>query len=83
MIINFRGICSGTETRISRRTGQPYQVTTFVELPSMKLLEVFGDLGLPVTETPVQWSLDATVKQIENVKILSGAVAQKKPTETK
>ena len=76
MKISFRGICSGTETKKSLKSGKDYQITKFVELPSMKVLEVFGDLGLPVSETPVQWDLEGEVTAVRSVKVIAGGKAK-------
>lgn len=75
--ISFRGVCSGTETRKSKKTGNEYQITTFVEFPTLKPFEVFGDLGLKAHEDVRDYELEANVTGLGNVRVLSPAVKQK------
>jgi len=44
--ISFTAICSGTVQKVGRTSGKAYQITRFVEIPSLQVIEVFGDLGL-------------------------------------
>lgn len=78
MVLKFRGLCSGTETKISKKSGQPYQITRFVEMPSLKTFEVFGDLGIPVTMEPTDWELQGDIENVSNVQVLGGPLKQKK-----
>jgi hypothetical protein len=73
MIFKFRGLCSGTETRISKTSQQPYQITKFVEFPSLNTFEVFGDLGIPPTLEAVDWEMEGQIEKVNKVKIISGA----------
>lgn len=74
--ITFKGLCSGTEERISSKSQKPYKITKFVELPSLATFEVFGDLGLPAHEDPREYVFDANVVQLGNVKVkTAGGVA--------
>lgn len=65
--IVFRGMCSGTQTKISKSKGTEYKVTTFVEMPSLQKFDVFGDLGLTAHEDARDYELDATVVNLANV----------------
>jgi len=67
--IAFKGICSGTTTKISTKTGKPYSITTFVELPSLKRFEVFGDLKLAAHEDAREYNITADIVQLGNVVI--------------
>jgi hypothetical protein len=76
--IQFRGVCSGTEERLSKKTGNPYKITKFVEFPSLQTFEVFGDLGLPAHEDVRDYVLEASVTGLGNVKVVSPTVTPKK-----
>lgn len=72
MRLAFRGICNGTETKVSGKSGKPYQITKFCEFPSLNTFEVFGDLGIAPTLEPVDWELDGQILSVSNVKVLTG-----------
>jgi hypothetical protein len=72
--VSVTALCGGTETKISAKTKNPYQITKFVEVPSMVPFEVFGDLGLPVSMTPVQFEFECGITGLSNVKVLSGSL---------
>jgi len=82
-VITFKGICSGTEDKIGRTSGKSYQITKFVELPSMKAIEVFGDLGLPVSLEARDYVLNADVVKIQNVVVITGGAAVKTGSQSK
>lgn len=69
--ITFKGICSGTETKNSKKSGRDYQITKFVEIPSLKSFEVFGDLGLSAHEDVREYVLDAGIVSLSEVKVKS------------
>lgn len=77
--IKFKGICSGTQAKTSAK-GNAYQVTTFVELPSLKTFDVFGNLGLVAHDTPVEYVLQGsiTANGLSNVTVVSPAPASAK-----
>jgi hypothetical protein len=53
----FTGLCSGTEQKKSAKSGQPYNVTNFVDLDGMTTISVFGDLHLVKDLTPREYTL--------------------------
>lgn len=74
--ITFKGLCSGTETRHSTKSNKDYQITKFVEIPSLQSFEVFGDLGLAAHEDVREYVIDASIVQLGNVKVqTAGGVA--------
>jgi len=77
MILKFRGMCSGTEVRNSPKSGKDYQVTKFVELPSMNVLTVFGDLGLSLSAEPQDWEFECSVENASRVKVVAGGLRSK------
>ncbi len=76
--ITFKGICSGTATKHSNKSGNDYKITSFVEVPSLNKFEVFGDLGLSAHEDVREYVFEAGVTGLSNVVIKSGSVAPKK-----
>jgi len=75
--ITFKGLCSGTVQKHSEKKGTDYKVTTFVEVPSLKTFDVFGDLGLSAHDDIRDYVLDANVVNLGNVTVKAGGVAQK------
>jgi len=73
--VSFKGICSGTTTKVSTKTGKPYSITTFVEIPSLKRFEVFGDLKLSAHEDAREYVFTADIVQ------LGGVVVQPSPSK--
>jgi hypothetical protein len=63
----FNGMCSGTETKNAKKTGNPYQITTFVELPSMHSFQLFGDFQLPMSQEVKQYVFEAGIGQNGNI----------------
>jgi len=76
--ISFKGLCSGTETKHSNKSGKDYQITKFVEIPSLQGFEVFGDLGLSSHDDVREYVLDANVVTLSSVKVKVGAAPTKK-----
>lgn len=76
--IQFKGLCSGTETKLSKKSGKDYQITKFVEMPSLQTFEVFGDLGLAAHEDVREYVLEANVTGLGNVKVVSPTASPKK-----
>jgi hypothetical protein len=72
--ITFKGICSGTTTKVSTKTGKPYSITTFVEIPSLKRFEVFGDLKLPAHEDARDYAITADIVQLGSVVVQPSSV---------
>jgi len=70
MKVKFRGYCSGTETRMSQKTGKPYQITKFVEVGTLDDLEIFGDLGLVAHEEPRDYEIIGKITGFEFPKVL-------------
>lgn len=68
--ISFNGLCSGSVTKTSSKTGKPYTMTTFVELPSLNKFEVFGDLGLVAHSDPRPYILEGNVVSLGNVSVV-------------
>ena len=68
--IIFNGLCSGSVTKTSGKTGKPYTMTTFVELPSLNKFEVFGDLGLPAHSDARPYVLDGNIVSLGNVSVV-------------
>lgn len=77
-VIKFRGMCSGTQKKVSKSKGTEYSVTTFVEVPSLKPFDVFGDLGLPAHEDVRDYELEANIVQLGNVAVKNGVSPVKK-----
>lgn len=59
LIVN--AMCSGTETKHSSNSGKDYQITTFVEMPSMKSFQLFGDFQLPLSQEVKQYIFETGV----------------------
>jgi hypothetical protein len=76
--ITFKGICSGTSTKHSNKSGNDYKITSFVEVPSLNKFEVFGDLGLSAHEDVREYVLEAGITGLNNVIVKAGSVASKK-----
>jgi hypothetical protein len=76
MEIRFRGMCSGTEKRHSNKTGNDYTITKFVEVPSMSVLDVFGDLKLGSSESVQEYVLEGDVTGINNCRVVSASVGK-------
>ena len=70
--ITFKGICSGTQAKISTKKGTAYKITSFVEIPSLQKFEVFGDLGLSAHEDARDYVLEAGIVGLQNVVVKSG-----------
>jgi hypothetical protein len=75
--IKFRGMSSGTQKKVSK-AGKDYAVTTFVEIPSMKSFDIFGDLGIPAHEDVREYEFDANIVQLGNVTVKNGSAPAKK-----
>ena len=75
--ITFRGMCSGTSTKHSKKSGNDYQITSFVEVPSLNKFEVFGDLGLPAHEDVRDYVLEAGITGLSNVVVVSAPSLKK------
>jgi len=73
--IKFRALCSGTVERISQKTGKPYKITSFTEVPTLKSFEVFGDLGLTAHEEVRDYTFEANIVSLGDVKVLAPASA--------
>lgn len=69
--ITFKGLCSGTQTRHSNKSNKDYQITSFVEIPSLNKFEVFGNLGLVAHEDVRDYVFDAGVVGLSNVVVKS------------
>lgn len=76
--ITFKGLCSGTETKHSNKSGKYYQITKFVEIPSLQSFEVFGDLALAAHEDVREYVLDANIVSLGNVKVKNPASSTSK-----
>ena len=61
MDFSFTGMCSGTETKNAKKTGNPYHITTFVEMPAMKSFQLFGDFQLPLSQEVKQYVFEASL----------------------
>jgi len=79
MLLSFKGICSGTEEKTGRTSGKAYKITKFVEVPSMKVLEVFGDIGLPASMQVQEYALQCDVDKANNVIVIAGGAGKNKP----
>jgi hypothetical protein len=77
-IISFKGICSGTAEKVGQKSGKPYKITSFVEIPSLNKFEVFGDLGLPAHEDARDYVLEAGVVGLSNVVVKPAVNSPKK-----
>jgi len=69
--IRFKGLCSGSSTKLSSKSGKNYTITSFVELPSLNKFEVFGDLGLPAHEDVREYVIEAGITGLSNVVVKS------------
>lgn len=67
--VSFRGMCKGTETKTSQKTGNPYKITSFVDMDTFKTFEVFGDLGLSPDTSPKQYVLSAVIGSLNSVTV--------------
>lgn len=78
--IMFLGMCMGTVTKTSQKTGKPYSVTTFTDLSGNDApsFQVFGDLGLSRDLTPREYVLEGSIVNVNNVSVLPGAAPAKK-----
>jgi len=76
--ITFKGLCSGTDKRHSTKKNTDYTITKFVEVPSLQTFEVFGDLGLPAHDDVREYTIEANVVTLGNVKIIKPAPQPKK-----
>jgi len=68
------GMCSAAESRHSQRTGKDYFVTTFVESPSLKSFEFFGDFGLVASREDKEYIFEASLSKdgkVEFPKLIS------------
>jgi len=77
MELKIKAICSGTEVKTSRKSGNTYSITKLVEVPSMKVLEIFGDLGLPQSFEPREYILQCDVPSANNVVVIAGGTSGK------
>jgi len=75
--ITFKGLCNGTITKTGRTSGKEYQVTSFVEVPSLKNFEVFGDLGLVQNFEVREYTLEADIEGLRNVTVIAGGSAKR------
>ena len=69
--IIITGLCSGTETKHSAKSGKDYQVTSFAEIPSMKSIQLFGDFGLPLSREVKEYVFEAGVTGLEFPRLIS------------
>jgi hypothetical protein len=67
------GVCNGTQSLTSKKTGKEYKVTSFVDFDNFQTFQVFGDLGLSKDVTPREYQLEGTVLSLSSVKLLSGS----------
>jgi hypothetical protein len=77
--IMFSGLCSGTVTRHSDKSGKDYSITSFVEYPSLQKFEVFGDLGLVAHLEVKDYVLEAGVEKLSFPKVVSAIPAVNVP----
>lgn len=71
--VKFRGLCSGTQVKNKRDGSGTYTITRFVEVPSMRPFDVFGDLGLKPSEEVREYEFEATITGLSEVKLVNGA----------
>lgn len=74
-VIQFRGACSGTVAKHSAKKNVDYSITRFVEYPSLRPIEIFGDLGLVAHEDFRDYVLEADITGLQNVVVHSAAPA--------
>ena len=74
-VIQFRGACSGTVAKHSSKKNVDYSITRFVEYPSLRPIEIFGDLGLGAHEDFRDYVLEADITGLQNVVVHSAAPA--------
>ncbi|MBI5945353.1 MAG: hypothetical protein HY864_13370 [Chloroflexi bacterium] len=75
--ISFKGICSGTNEKVSTKKGTKYKITSFVEIPSLNKFEVFGDLGLSPHDDPREYTFEAGIVGLSNVVVKQASPAKK------
>jgi hypothetical protein len=76
MQFTFQGMCSGTETKKAKKTGNDYSITTFVEMPAMKSFQLFGDFQLPMSQEVKQYVFEAALSsdgKLEFPKLISAS----------
>jgi len=71
-IVTIKGICSGTAQKVGRESKKPYAITRFVEFPSLRPFDVFGDLGIPASAEVREYVFECDIKEISNVVVVSG-----------
>lgn len=67
MQIIFDGLCSGTETKHSEKSGKDYQITSFVEMPAMKSFQFFGNFELVASLEVKRYTFEASVGKNGNL----------------
>lgn len=77
MRFKFTGITTGTEMKISNKSGspKPYHITRFTEIPSLKAFDIFGDLGIQQSMVPTEYELEGDSLGMQNVTVVSGSLA--------
>lgn len=69
--IVINGLCGGTQTKQKRDGTGSYTVTSFVDLDTMKPIDIFGELNLPASKVPQEYVLSAELDRVRNVVVVS------------
>lgn len=69
--ILINGICSGSETKHSAKSGKDYTITRFVEVPSLQGFDLFGDFNLQPSQEVKQYVFEAGIEALKFPKLIS------------
>ena len=68
------GRCGGTLTKHSVKSGKDYQITRFSEVPSMDMVDLFGDFKLEPSDEVREYVFEAGIGSLNFPKLVSSVV---------